>query len=217
MPTAHRGRPPSLESLPVDFANTVACPGCRGGDALATPGTARAWVRSKFGGAVWLGDAADLERLRRLRNEVGGLLRAAAGSARPDPATLASFNRALQRPVVPAPLRWSEDGWNQESVPARVRTGDLVELVARSTARVLVGPDRQRVRSCQGPGCVHFLFARSSRQLWCSPSGCGNRVRVQRHYRRARSANRTRGYEAVPGSPPARRSRNARAGTPSKP
>ena len=216
MPTAVHGRARSLVSLPVDFANTVACPGCRGGDALATPGTTRAWVRSKLRGSAWLGGPADLAPLRQLRDEVGGLLRASANGVRPSSATLRSFNRSLRRPTVPEPLRWDKDGWSHGGVPARLRTGDLVALVARTTAQVLAGPDRRRVRSCQGPGCVHFLFARSSRQLWCSPSGCGNRVRVQRHYRRTRSCDDTEPSVSLPELRHVGRSLTARPRAPSK-
>lgn len=185
------GRPPSSvrtpRSLAVDFANTVACPGCRGTDAFESVAAARRWFRARTPALAAAVLPKDLAELRRFRGEVRSLLRDAALGARPRGASVRAINRSLQL-LGPSRIQWVEGSWLEDR---GARTEDTVERIrARVAASVLDSltvANGRRVRLCQGPGCVHFLFARSPRQLWCSPTGCGNRVRVQRHYRRARS------------------------------
>jgi predicted RNA-binding Zn ribbon-like protein len=66
---------------------------------------------------------------------------------------------------------------------------DLVALlaeIARSGIELLGGPDRDKLRRCEGAGCTLLLVASHPRRRWCAPHLCGNRVRVARHYRRRR-------------------------------
>lgn len=175
-------------SLAVDFSNTIACPGCRAQDAFASVESARRWLRARAPDAApdwtpgeWIG-------LRGFREDVRRVLRAAATGSRPPGDALASVNEALQG-ASPVALRYQGGRWSQVRAPGpRAPMVELRLRIARSAADALTGPKRPRVRLCQAPGCLHLLFARSSRQLWCSPSGCGNRVRVQRHYRKSRGA-----------------------------
>jgi predicted RNA-binding Zn ribbon-like protein len=55
--------------------------------------------------------------------------------------------------------------------------------VGRSAIDFLVGPDRRRLRACPAARCVKYFLQDDPRQTWCSPS-CGNRERVNRHYRK---------------------------------
>ncbi len=58
--------------------------------------------------------------------------------------------------------------------------------VALSAVDLLASPQLDRVRECEGRGCG-WLFLDESRnhaRRWCSPTGCGNRERVRRHYAR---------------------------------
>lgn len=59
----------------------------------------------------------------------------------------------------------------------------LIGAVGRSTIDFLTGPDRVRLRACPAARCVKYFLQDDPRQLWCSPR-CGNRERVNRHYRR---------------------------------
>jgi predicted RNA-binding Zn ribbon-like protein len=45
-----------------------------------------------------------------------------------------------------------------------------------------------RVRKCANPECVLWFSdtTRSGTRRWCSMSGCGNRLKARRHYRRTR-------------------------------
>ena len=186
MATQGSGRPQNDRSLAVDFSNTIACPGCRAQDAFDSVEGTRRWLRAKAPDVASEWTPSEWTGLRRFREDVRRVLRAAATGSRPPADALGSLNEALNA-ASPVALRFQGGRWSE--VRARGRRTPTAELrlrIARSTAEALAGPNRPRVRLCQAPGCLHLLFARSSRQLWCSPSGCGNRVRVQRHYRRSR-------------------------------
>ncbi|MCP2167819.1 CGNR zinc finger domain-containing protein [Goodfellowiella coeruleoviolacea] len=59
----------------------------------------------------------------------------------------------------------------------------LVALLANSAIALLTGPERDRLRACPAPRCVHYFIQAHPRQQWCKPS-CGNRTRVARYYQR---------------------------------
>ena len=59
----------------------------------------------------------------------------------------------------------------------------LIGAVGRSVIDFLAGPDRARLRACPAARCVKYFLQDDPRQTWCSPA-CGNRERVNRHYRR---------------------------------
>ena len=181
------------DRLVVDFANTVACPGCRGGDAFASSTEASRWIRRRLPNSGRRLAPGDARALVRFRGELRRLLESAVTATQPPISTVRAINRAATRsPSWPA-LRWNRGRWEVEELGTEGSGSQrLIALTARA-AIVLVGKARPLpVRKCEGPGCVHFLLAHRSQQRWCSPTGCGNRARVQRHYRKARAASRMR-------------------------
>jgi predicted RNA-binding Zn ribbon-like protein len=184
--------PNPSHQLVVDFANTVACPGCRGGDALASTEDARRWMQRKLLAGRVRVSPREIRALRRFREEVRALLEAAVDRGRPPESALASINRAASRSPTLVALRWTRGQWVTNERPSEDEASRrLTPLVARSAIELLGGPQPTRIRRCEGPGCIHFLVARRSEQRWCSPTGCGNRARVQRHYRKLRARPRT--------------------------
>jgi predicted RNA-binding Zn ribbon-like protein len=174
-------------SLAVDLANTVACPGCRGGDALDSVKDARRWLRAHLPGVKPRVTPADLPPLRVFRSELRRVLAAASARTRPPLAAVSAVNRAAGQNFPQPRLRWTSRDWVSEEVygqqPIRER---VTSLAARDLIDLLGRNEQLPVRQCEGPGCLHFLLARTGRQRWCSPTGCGNRVRVQRHYQKVR-------------------------------
>lgn len=172
-------------SLAVDFVNTESCPACRVGDALDTPEDATRWRRAHPElPSVGLSQA-DLAQLRTLRRELRLLLGTAAGGRNPSAAGMRRLAQILRRSSTHLELN-SDQGrvtLFETFGPMGVR-GRWEALLGRSAAELLAGPERNRLRQCAGPDCVHLLLAHSRGQLWCSPTGCGNRARVARHYRR---------------------------------
>ncbi len=64
-----------------------------------------------------------------------------------------------------------------------------LHLIGVSAVLLLTGPELDRVKQCPGPTCG-WLFLDTTRnrsRRWCEASECGNRNRVQEHYRRSRA------------------------------
>jgi hypothetical protein len=59
--------------------------------------------------------------------------------------------------------------------------------IATSAIGLAGGPERDRLRRCQAPGCGRWFLASRPRQTWCSPS-CDNRARLARFQQRRRAA-----------------------------
>jgi predicted RNA-binding Zn ribbon-like protein len=121
-------------------------------------------VRTLFARAVAPGapSTADVARLM----DVGAAVRA--------------VNRAAER-LGARELEWPAEG--EPVLRWAGRTDDLVAAVGRSTIEFLTGPDRGRLRACPAARCVKYFLQDDPRQTWCSAS-CGNRERVNRHYRK---------------------------------
>lgn len=186
MPGARTGE--GTRWFAVDFANTTACPACQGRDALASARGAREWARRNLPGEPLRVTGRELAALRRFRAQLVELLNAVAEGASPPAGALASVNRAAARAAPYPQLQWTRHGWLvEERGGARPASRRLTGLASRSVMDLLGGPGPTPIRRCSGVGCVHFLVAPTNSQLWCSPTGCGNRARVQRHYRKLRA------------------------------
>ncbi|MFI6291162.1 ABATE domain-containing protein [Nonomuraea sp. NPDC050790] len=173
--------------LAVDFANTVRA---SAGDALAGAAGLAAWLRERRAELEVHLEEADLLAIgeeeaaaaRRARDAVRALM-----AGRDDPG---EHVRALNDAVRAAP-RWRELAWGPApSVTARSAHPPVLAAVAELAERAMLllsGPDRDLIRPCGAPGCVQFFLKEHPRREWCS-TGCGNRVRVARHYARTKGA-----------------------------
>ncbi len=151
----------------------------------------REWVA---GAGVRAAPAEARDELVRVRRAVRALFARAVAPEAPSKAdadrlldadaALRMVNRAADR-LGTMQLDWPDDG--SPVTRWAGRTDDpvalLVGAVGRSTIDFLSGPDRTRLRACPAARCVKYFLQDDPRQLWCSPS-CGNRERVNRHYRR---------------------------------
>ncbi|MDE1819774.1 MAG: ABATE domain-containing protein [Euryarchaeota archaeon] len=175
--------------LALDFANTAACPGCRVGDGLASSATFRRWTRDHQELAAPPNLDRELPHLRELRAALVSLFRSQAHGGRPSATALRTVNATAIRSEQRRVLGWQRGGWalvdvDRPTPPAARVAGSL----ARDAIALLASPARSKLQACRGTDCVHFLLARTQTQMWCSASGCGNRARVARHYRRTRRA-----------------------------
>ncbi|MEV6108096.1 ABATE domain-containing protein [Streptomyces sp. NPDC051940] len=170
-------------------------------DDLTTADALTVWVaehRAALGVEPFPADDAALTAVRDLRAAVRALF---ALAVRPGPAS-----RADTRPPMPAQeavarlnaaaaalpsaprLEWPQGGAPAASEVPSAAVSPPVRLtaaLARDAIAFLAGPDREKLRACQGPRCVRYFVKEHPRQEWCKPS-CGNRARVARHHERHR-------------------------------
>jgi predicted RNA-binding Zn ribbon-like protein len=66
---------------------------------------------------------------------------------------------------------------------------EMLATIAREAVELFGGPERDRIRQCEGEGCaILFLdLSRSGARRWCSMAGCGNRAKARAFRRRAGS------------------------------
>jgi predicted RNA-binding Zn ribbon-like protein len=82
----------------------------------------------------------------------------------------------------------------------RARLTDITPLrllapLADSASSLLCGDgDPSRVHRCGNPKCVLYFYdtTRNRRRLFCSPAGCGNRVKAAARYRRSKETGRAK-------------------------
>lgn len=176
------------EPLAIELANTVVVAEDCQLDLLQSPGDVEAWIRAHRDELPEraLEDPPSLKALRRLRDAVRELLHAALEERAPAAEALRCVNAASAE-FAPRPLlEWHDNGPPRTvdaMAPERASRATL-GIVGRSAVEILGGPDRGRLRRCEGPGCVLLFVATNPRRRWCSPATCGNRVRVARHYAR---------------------------------
>ncbi len=172
------------DALAVRFANTRYAVRGEPRDAIATATALRDWlVAHDLPGSPTRDDVAVF---RDLRDCLRRLLRSVVTGSRPDPADVTTLNTF----AASAP-RWPELVTATTGLEVRERSSatwrdDALAAVARSAAEVVTAPRRDRLRACQGPGCVQFFEQTGRHRAWCS-AGCGNRARVARHYARSRA------------------------------
>jgi predicted RNA-binding Zn ribbon-like protein len=178
-------------SMALALVNTEVEPRGKRLDLLPDGRALASWLRTR--GLTGRGVAAiseeDLERMRQLRAAVRTAFTARAAGRRPPPSTIASINKAAARsPSVPR-LRWTDSGPAQDTVrppSTRVIDAAFAEIAANAIS-TLLGDSGDRLRLCEAHGCNRMFVADHRRRRWCSRT-CGDRVRVARHYRKARRA-----------------------------
>jgi predicted RNA-binding Zn ribbon-like protein len=168
----------------LDFLATIAERGTTDEEKLQTPGDLADWAlesglttdRPSVSAALLAG-AIDLrEAVYRLlvavidgvppRPEDRALVNAAATHRRPTPHLGASGDVARSGGI--------------EAVLAELAC-DCLELIA--------GPDRERLRRCDGARCTRLFVDRSraGRRRWCDMKGCGDRAKAAAYRRRRRA------------------------------
>ncbi|MFF4624760.1 CGNR zinc finger domain-containing protein [Nonomuraea jabiensis] len=128
--------------------------------------------------------AAGLPAVRRLRGHVEAALDAARQAVPPPPDSIAAINEALR--LSPPYPRLEARGAVFASVARRDGTdvSRLLTQLAEAAVELLTDPNVGKVRSCEAPDCRMLFLPAHPRRRWCSPTLCGNRIRVARYYQR---------------------------------
>ncbi len=119
-----------------------------------------------------------------VRDHAAAAIEQARNGDQPSGDDLRGLNEAMSAAPVTTELVRSKGSLH---VASR-RHGDhdlhVAAALAESTAALLTAPTIQTVRQCEADFCVLLFLPTHPRRRWCSPTICGNRVRVGRHYQR---------------------------------
>ena len=181
------------EPASVRLMNTVWADRSGVHDALSTTAQLKVWWSLIGHPAPAAPSDGDLEQYRELRASLRRIAAQTTQDSREHartggPALARALETVNARLVEPA-LRLEQRGEHRFELDwpePGTSVSDHLTSLAREAARLL-GSDPSVVRACYGPDCVLYFVQRHTRREWCSP-GCGNRARVARHYRRARSS-----------------------------
>jgi predicted RNA-binding Zn ribbon-like protein len=172
------------DPLALDLVNTRSSLG----DHLATPADLLAWCAARAdrlpGEVPAEVTAADLAAVHAVRDSTARALDSARRGTAPSPADLAALNQAQRAAPAISELAWSGSAVTatrrRDGAPGR----RLAARLAEAAADLLADPAVTRIRQCEADDCVLLFLAAHPRRRWCSASGCGNRMRVARHYQR---------------------------------
>lgn len=181
-------RESAIQPLALAFVNTL----MRDQDHLRTLAAAESWVDEVSPhppegiNDVHLSQS-DLDELRLLRVEIGALFDHFESPPEPSAAHRSDpfrpVNRRLGRLNFIHQLEHSGGSTRVRTTPLstleRVVSDVLDSLVQFADE---VGLDT--VRTCAASDCTLRFSDPLGRRMWCSPTACGNRERVRRHYRR---------------------------------
>jgi predicted RNA-binding Zn ribbon-like protein len=134
------------------------------------------------------GPRPELAATIRLRSAIRDLVDAGLEGRAPRPESVSDLNAFASAVPTSPQLALTDDGpaysvrWHTEH-----GGNPLLATIAREAIDLLTDPvDRSRLRRCANPSCSMVFLAQNPRRTWCSSTGCGNRVRAARHYRRVR-------------------------------
>jgi len=179
--------------LALDFVNTLLA-GPEGPiDLLASDADLWRWARGselseRARPAQKPGPRLDPE-VPRLRAALCALCSTRIDGTAPPRAALECLNQALALPRLPTRMVFAGGRLQRVREPLTTRE-DLLRTLAESTAELLESAAADRLRRCDGEGCVLLFLdvSKAGRRRWCSMSGCGNRSKVRAHYQRHREA-----------------------------
>ncbi|WP_458685872.1 CGNR zinc finger domain-containing protein [Nocardia tengchongensis] len=121
-------------------------------------------------------DLKDAIELREAIYRIGAAIAAGKG---PDSKDVRILNTAAAAGQAKVALEDGLAGWH---LTEKTPVGDALGVLATDAIHVLGGPDRGRIKNCEGPGCAGLFLdtSRGANRRWCSMNTCGNKVKKAR-------------------------------------
>jgi predicted RNA-binding Zn ribbon-like protein len=170
---------PEIDLL-VDFVNTRDVE--EETDAIADSERLRDWIAERTGDVLPELDAADLARVRGLRESLRALLLANNGiEARPR--DLEPLREAAERSRYR--LAFEADG-QLALAPARADLSGFESRLLLALEHLQCHEVWPRLKACTDEGCQYAFYdaTRNRSRTWCSMDVCGNREKTRRYRRR---------------------------------
>jgi predicted RNA-binding Zn ribbon-like protein len=190
-------------ALCLDFANTMSWRRSASPiERLASYADLASWARqvgliSESEEASLCADAtSDPRRSRRIMGRARSLRGAifdtfaALSEGRIPMEEIGSLEPSIQQAVVHSELARDVSSYRWEPLAVGDRMQRVLYAIACSAGDLLTSTDISRIGQCSGPDC-RWLWVdrtRNKSRRWCDMKVCGNRVKAQRHYQRARQA-----------------------------
>ncbi|MGA7613773.1 MAG: ABATE domain-containing protein [Thermoanaerobaculia bacterium] len=136
-------------------------------------------IEESGGGETLAGEA------RSLRDSIQSIFSRIARKRPPSPSDLSLLNEAIARTYPHRRIGGRRDRfeweWERSTDPQRI-----LWPVICAAADLLVSPEISRLRECSGRDCSRLFLdqSRNGSRRWCTMTGCGNRAKARRHYRR---------------------------------
>ncbi|MGW4249632.1 CGNR zinc finger domain-containing protein, partial [Nocardia sp. NPDC004722] len=145
---------------------------------LAEPDRLELWLRAA-GLDVPGVSPAELRGALALREAIYRAGLAVARDRKPDPTDAAILNRAA---VAGQPTPALDNGRAVWRLREEAPVDDALAVLAADAIQVIGGPDRSRIKACEGPGCAGLFLdtSRGANRRWCSMNTCGNKVKKAR-------------------------------------
>ncbi|MDI3422656.1 CGNR zinc finger domain-containing protein [Streptomyces luteolus] len=167
------------EVLAFRFTATVSGrAGLTPGERLADPARLKMWLAATGLGVTDV-SPKDLKGAVALREAIYRIGSAIAAGGQPESEDVRTLNTMAAAGHAKAALEHGHAVWRlTETTPVR----DALGVLATDAVRVLGGPDRDRVKNCEGPGCAGLFLdtSRAANRRWCSMNTCGNKVKKSR-------------------------------------
>ncbi|CAL9334937.1 CGNR zinc finger domain-containing protein [Streptomyces sp. enrichment culture] len=145
---------------------------------LTDPARLKMWLRAA-GLDVTDVSPADLADAVELREAIYRIGSAIAAGGRPRSEDVRTLNSMAAAGHARAALEHGRATWHlTDTTPV----GDALGVLATDAIRILGGPDRTRIKNCEGPGCAGLYLdtSRGANRRWCSMNTCGNKVKKSR-------------------------------------
>jgi predicted RNA-binding Zn ribbon-like protein len=122
-----------------------------------------------------------------LRDAIQGVFSRIARHRPPSPDALATINERLSEALPNGRIVGAERGSYAWSWQKSDRLDRLLWPIVKSASDLLLSDDLTRLRECAGRDCSQLFVdeSRNGSRRWCSMSGCGNRAKARRFYRKS--------------------------------
>jgi len=183
------------EPVALDLVNTRPLSNEGPKDLIGSLDGLRAWLKLQEGRLVGFCDhdaqmlePSDLKRIWRVRDVVTSLVERLRHDREPLPDDVEALNAILRK--APLVRRLVIDAGNVSAVEEWIgSTGDrLAACLAYAGLDLIMDPSCRGIRQCAADNCVMLFMPTHPQRRWCSPTRCGNRERVARHFRRRKPA-----------------------------